>query len=90
VNTHSEHHAPSQIVLSRQVALISQGCNFQVSVCDFMTCRGLKDTELMLWRKYIDFLLQVCLQVAEVVSPVVQNSSPEGNVPEEAVLGTFF
>ena len=40
-----------------------------------------------MWSHFITCLLQVCLQVATVVSPVVQNSSPEGNVPEEAVLG---
>ena len=40
------------------------------------------------WSRYVGRLLEVCLQVAAIVSPVVQNSSPEGNVPEEAVLGT--
>ena len=44
------------------------------------------------WSRYVGRLLEVCLQVAAIVSPVVQNSSPEGNVPEEAVLGmaVFF
>ena len=41
-----------------------------------------------MWSRYVGRLLEVCLQVAAIVSPVVQNSSPEGNVPEEAVLGT--
>ncbi|PVD25967.1 hypothetical protein C0Q70_13634 [Pomacea canaliculata] len=40
-----------------------------------------------LWAEFIHCLLQTCFQVAEVVSPVVQNSSPEGNIPQEAILG---
>ncbi|XP_076464247.1 tRNA (32-2'-O)-methyltransferase regulator THADA-like [Babylonia areolata] len=48
---------------------------------------SLKEGEITLWAQFVERLLHVCLQVATVVSPVVQNSSPEGNVPEEAVLG---
>lgn len=32
-------------------------------------------------------LLFCCLEISDIVSPVVQNSSPEGNVPEEAIKG---
>ena len=38
-------------------------------------------------RQLIAALIQSCLKLSKVVSPVVQNSSPEGNVPEDAILG---
>ena len=50
--------------------------------------RCLEECHKPVWSRYVGRLLEVCLQVAAIVSPVVQNSSPEGNVPEEAVLGT--
>ena len=31
--------------------------------------------------------MSVCFEVAATVSPVVSNSSPEGNIPEDAILG---
>ena len=31
--------------------------------------------------------MNVCFEVATTVSPVVSNCSPEGNVPEDAILG---
>ena len=31
--------------------------------------------------------MNVCFEVATTVSPVVSNSSPEGNIPEDAILG---
>ncbi|BFZ11478.1 hypothetical protein BsWGS_14517 [Bradybaena similaris] len=37
-------------------------------------------------REFIQQLITSCLNLSKVVSPVVQNSSPEGNVPE-ALLG---
>ncbi|XP_035827600.1 thyroid adenoma-associated protein homolog isoform X2 [Aplysia californica] len=38
-------------------------------------------------RDFIASLIHSCLNLSTVVSPVVQNSSPEGNVPEDAILG---
>ncbi|ESO99953.1 hypothetical protein LOTGIDRAFT_112768, partial [Lottia gigantea] len=39
------------------------------------------------WKHCFKNLVKVCLEVAEIVSPVVQDSSPEGNVPAEAIRG---
>ena len=39
------------------------------------------------WRELVSGLVQASLLVAEVVSPVVAHSSPEGHVPDDAVLG---
>ncbi|XP_050405333.1 thyroid adenoma-associated protein homolog [Patella vulgata] len=39
------------------------------------------------WKKMLEELIKSCLEVAKVVSPVVQDSSPEGNVPAEAIRG---
>ncbi|KAK6183578.1 hypothetical protein SNE40_011032 [Patella caerulea] len=39
------------------------------------------------WKKMLEELMKSCLEVATVVSPVVQDSSPEGNVPAEAIRG---
>ncbi|RUS78380.1 hypothetical protein EGW08_013851 [Elysia chlorotica] len=38
-------------------------------------------------KNFIKHLIISCLHLSRVVSPVVQNSSPEGNIPEEAVSG---
>ncbi|XP_070182085.1 tRNA (32-2'-O)-methyltransferase regulator THADA-like [Littorina saxatilis] len=56
-------------------------------ILDGLDFRTLEESQKPLWSKSMDCLLQLCLLVAKIVSPVVQNSSPEGNVPEEAVLG---
>ncbi|KAK7482199.1 hypothetical protein BaRGS_00026548, partial [Batillaria attramentaria] len=56
-------------------------------ILEDMNLRSVDNSHRTSWAQFFNRLLQVCLQVAEVVSPVVQNSSPEGNVPEEAVLG---
>ncbi|XP_059154610.1 thyroid adenoma-associated protein homolog [Physella acuta] len=37
-------------------------------------------------KSFLSQLINSCLNVSKVVSPVVQNSSPEGNVPEDALL----
>ena len=33
------------------------------------------------WRNLLQDVIQSSLEVAEIVSPIVSNSSPEGNVP---------
>ena len=35
----------------------------------------------------LERLIEVCLLVSDVVSPIVAHSSPEGHVPEDAILG---
>ncbi|XP_061173065.1 tRNA (32-2'-O)-methyltransferase regulator THADA-like [Saccostrea echinata] len=49
--------------------------------------KKLSTEELMLWHPLMEKLLSCCLEISDIVSPVVQNSSPEGNVPEEAIKG---
>ncbi|XP_064600963.1 tRNA (32-2'-O)-methyltransferase regulator THADA-like [Liolophura sinensis] len=39
------------------------------------------------WRGLLADLIQCCCDAAEVVSPIVQNSSPEGNIPLEVIKG---
>ena len=39
------------------------------------------------WRALIQDLLSVSLDIATVVSPGVNNSSPEGNIPTDSVIG---
>lgn len=52
--------------------------------------RKLPTEEMLLWQPLMEELLHCCLAISDIVSPVVQNSSPEGNVPEEAIKGKFF
>ncbi|XP_048737624.2 thyroid adenoma-associated protein homolog isoform X2 [Ostrea edulis] len=49
--------------------------------------RKLSKEEMLLWQPVMGKLLECCLVISDIVSPVVQNSSPEGNVPEEAIKG---
>lgn len=49
--------------------------------------RKLSKSEMLLWQPLMEDLLFCCLEISDIVSPVVQNSSPEGNVPEEAIKG---
>ncbi len=41
------------------------------------------------WRQFLSTLICLCFEVAEVVSPIVSHSSPEGNVPAEVKLGQY-
>ncbi|CAL1537329.1 unnamed protein product, partial [Lymnaea stagnalis] len=41
-------------------------------------------------KEFIHCLINSCLTLSRVVSPVVQNSSPEGNIPEDALYGPGF
>ena len=63
-------------------------CLMNAVIYSSINYRCLEECHKPVWSRYVGRLLEVCLQVAAIVSPVVQNSSPEGNVPEEAVLGT--
>ncbi|XP_067681790.1 tRNA (32-2'-O)-methyltransferase regulator THADA-like [Haliotis asinina] len=49
--------------------------------------RNIPDTVLPHWKYFMEELIEACLDLARVVSPVVQDSSPEGNVPTEAIMG---
>ncbi|XP_041351215.1 thyroid adenoma-associated protein homolog [Gigantopelta aegis] len=42
---------------------------------------------LVSWRELFDDLIHLCLDLSKVVSPVVQASSPEGNVPLDIIQG---
>lgn len=42
------------------------------------------------WRNIFDIIINVCLEVSTIVSPVVHNSSPEGNIPEDAIMGKLL
>ena len=44
-------------------------------------------THVDAWRHVLDDVIATCYSVAEVVSPVVSHCSPEGHVPQEAIMG---
>ena len=35
------------------------------------------------WRLLLNDIIKTCFRVADVVHPVVSNSSPEGNIPDD-------
>lgn len=39
------------------------------------------------WRDLLAHLITTCFEVAEVVAPIVNNSSPEGNIPDDVCIG---
>ncbi|KAH9519566.1 hypothetical protein Btru_003022 [Bulinus truncatus] len=41
-------------------------------------------------KTFISHLIKSCLTLSRIVSPVVQNSSPEGNMPEDVLNGSTF
>ena len=43
---------------------------------------------LTAWRPLVDDVINLSLRVAELVSPVVSHVSPEGNIPQDAIMGT--
>ncbi len=51
----------------------------------FIIIRDVKDAEC--WSQLISEIVLLTFEVATIVSPVVSNSSPEGNIPEDAILG---
>ncbi|XP_069117931.1 tRNA (32-2'-O)-methyltransferase regulator THADA-like isoform X2 [Argopecten irradians] len=46
-----------------------------------------QNQSLPYWQTFIQNLITACLEISEIVSPVVHNTSPEGNVPVEAIGG---
>jgi len=38
------------------------------------------------WRRLLNDVVTTCFQVADVVLPVVSNSSPEGNIPDDVTI----
>lgn len=42
------------------------------------------------WRCLVSELIAVCYRLSDVVSPVVQSSSPEGLIPMDAATGAFW
>lgn len=53
--------------------------------CGLCVFRTLTQTEQ--WRSLVSALISVCYRMSEVVSPVVQSSSPEGLIPMDSVSG---
>lgn len=54
--------------------------------CMFMCVfRSLTQTEQ--WRSLVSELIAVCYRMSDVVSPVVQSSSPEGLIPMDTDSG---
>lgn len=47
--------------------------------------RSLSQTEQ--WRRVVSELVAVCYRMSDVVSPVVQSSSPEGLIPMDTDSG---
>ncbi|VDH97201.1 Hypothetical predicted protein [Mytilus galloprovincialis] len=45
-------------------------------------------SDIPFWKTIVAELINGCLQISQIVSPVVQNSSPEGNIPSE-VMGNI-
>jgi hypothetical protein len=39
------------------------------------------------WQKLLALLIAACFKTAEIVAPVVSNSSPEGNIPDDVCVG---
>jgi len=46
----------------------------------------IKDSSREKWRRLLSDVVLTCFQVADVVHPVVSNSSPEGNIPDDVTL----
>jgi hypothetical protein len=51
--------------------------------------RSIPVLDIPYWKEFVGTLINYCLQISQIVSPVVQNSSPEGNIPEEVIGGMF-
>lgn len=43
-----------------------------------------KIQQISRWRRVVDDIINRCLTVAKLVSPIVSHSSPEGYIPQEA------
>ena len=39
------------------------------------------------WKQFLSEFISLCFEISEIVSPVVHNSSPEGNIPLDALKG---
>ena len=60
-------------------------CDKCMSLCVF---RSLRQTEQ--WRCLVSELIAVCYRMSDVVSPVVQSSSPEGLIPMDTDSGNLI
>ena len=57
--------------------------------CIIVDCVMLRKLRtLTAWRPLVDDVINLSLRVAELVSPVVSHVSPEGNIPQDAIMGT--
>ena len=48
--------------------------------------RTIPDCYMHSWREFLSFLINISSSVAELVTPVVCNSSPEGCLPDQAII----
>ena len=48
--------------------------------------RNIPDCFVHSWREFLSFLINISSSVAELVTPVVCNSSPEGCLPDQAII----
>jgi len=51
--------------------------------CVFVLCSEIKGSSQVKWRRLLNDLVTLCFRVSDVVLPVVSNSSPEGNIPDD-------
>ena len=49
-------------------------------------CSSIPDCFMSSWRKFLSFLINLSSSIAELVTPVVCNSSPEGCLPNQAII----
>ena len=48
--------------------------------------RTIPDCFVHNWREFLSFLINISSSIAELVTPVVCNSSPEGCLPDQAII----
>jgi len=53
------------------------------NVMFIMVFSEMKDVNRVKWRLLLNDIVKTCFHVADVVLPVVSNSSPEGNIPDD-------
>jgi len=53
-----------------------------------MFVSDIKESSRVKWRHLVNDIITTCFRVANVVHPVVSNSSPEGNIPDDVTSMT--
>ena len=57
---------------------------YHIRIIIFM-CSAIPDCFMSSWREFLSFLINISSSIAELVTPVVCNSSPEGCLPDQAI-----